>query len=188
LGIVGGLVSIVIGLLIVVWPGASVVVIAWLFAIQLIVSGILQIISAFLGHRGTGIGGHVLIGLLGALSILVGLLCLRAPLQTAVVLGLLIGAAWVIGGVLGIVHAIGAGPDGHRGWGVTSGALSLLGGAVVLVYPGLSFAALTWLSGLMFVIIGVVLLAESFMTRRESGATPARAGGRHNSAAAPSAT
>jgi uncharacterized membrane protein HdeD (DUF308 family) len=186
LGIGAGLLSIVIGLLVIFWPGASVVVIAWLFAIQLIVSGILQLISAIKGDSGTG--GQILMGLLGALSILVGLLCLRAPLQTAVVLGLLIGATWVIGGVIGIVHAIGAGPGSHRAWPITSGVLSVLGGAVVLVYPGLSFAAMTWLFGIVLVTIGVVLLAESFMTRRHGTAAPARAGGRHSSATAPSST
>jgi uncharacterized membrane protein HdeD (DUF308 family) len=186
LGIGAGLLSIVIGLLVIFWPGASVVVIAWLFAIQLIVSGILQLVSAFKGDSGTA--GQVLMGLLGALSILVGLLCLRAPLQTAVVLGLLIGATWVIGGVIGIVHAIGAGPGNQRGWRITSGVLSVLGGAVVLVYPGLSFVAMTWLFGIVLVTIGVVLLAEGFMTRRHGTAAPAPAGGRHSSAAAPSST
>jgi Short repeat of unknown function (DUF308) len=85
LGIGVGLLSIVIGLLVLFWPGASVVVIAWLFAIQLIVSGILQFVAAFMDDLRTGTGAHVLMGLLGALSIVVGLLCLRAPRQTAVV-------------------------------------------------------------------------------------------------------
>ena len=186
MGIGAGLLSIVIGLLVVFWPGSSVVLIAWLFAIQLIIAGILQLIAAFMDESGTG--GHVLIGLLGALSILVGLLCLRAPLQTAVVIGLLIGATWVIGGVIGIVHAIGAGPDGHRGWRITSGVVSVLGGAVVLVYPGLSFVAMTWLFGIVLVSIGVLLLAENFMTRREDTEAWAQAGGRHSSAAAPPST
>ena len=188
LGIGVGLLSIVIGLLVLFWPGASVVVIAWLFAIQVIVSGILQLVAAFMDESGTGTGAHVLMGVLGALSILVGLLCLRAPLQTAVVLGLLIGATWVIGGVIGIVHAIGAGPDGHRGWRITSGVVSVLGGAVVLVYPGLSFVAMTWLFGIVLVSIGVLLLAENFMTRREDTEAWAQAGGRHSSAAAPPST
>jgi uncharacterized membrane protein HdeD (DUF308 family) len=122
------------------------------------------------------------------MSILVGLLCLRAPLQTAVVLGLLIGATWVIGGVIGIVQAIGAGPGSHRGWRITSGIISVLGGAVVLVYPGLSFVAMTWLFAIVLVMIGVVLLAESFLTRREGTEAPVQAEGRHSSAAAPSST
>ena len=100
-----GVVSILIGVLVLAWPGATIKVIAWLFAIQLLVAGVLQLISAFAAGRGPG--GRVLFALLGALSILVGLLCLREPSQTALVLGLLIGAMWVIQGVVGIVEAIG---------------------------------------------------------------------------------
>ena len=186
LGIGVGLLSIVIGLLVIFWPGASVVVIAWLFAIQLIVSGILQLVSAFKDDRRSRLACPD--GSARRMSILVGLLCLRAPLQTAVVLGLLIGATWVIGGVIGIVQAIGAGPGSHRAWRITSGVISVLGGAVVLVYPGLSFVAMTWLFAIVLVLIGVVLLAESFMTRREGTEAPVQAEGRHSSAAAPSST
>jgi hypothetical protein len=52
----------------------------------------------------------------------------------------------------------------------------------------LSFVAMTWLFGIVLVLIGVVLLAESFMTRREGSRASAEAGGRHSSAAAPSST
>jgi hypothetical protein len=38
------------------------------------------------------------------------------------------------------------------------------------------------------VMIGVVLLAESFLTRREGTEAPVQAEGRHSSAAAPSST
>ena len=179
-----GVLSIVIGVLVMFWPGATVVVIAWLFAVQLIVSGILQIVAAIGDDSGTG--GRVLLGLLGALSILVGLLCLRAPLQTAVVLGLLIGATWVIGGVIRIVYSFGAGAGDHRGWGIASGALSVLGGAVVLVYPGFSFVAMTWFLGIVLVLIGIVLVAEGFMTGRADSGPLVRAGDQPGSAAAPS--
>jgi uncharacterized membrane protein HdeD (DUF308 family) len=179
-----GVLSIVVGVLVMFWPGATVVVIAWLFAVQLIVSGILQIVAAFGDDSGTG--GRVLLGLLGALSILVGLLCLRAPLQTAVILGLLIGATWVIGGVIRIVYSFGAGAGSHRGWGIASGVLSVLGGAVVLVYPGFSFVAMTWFLGIVLVLIGVVLVAEGFMTRRADTGPLARAGDQPGSAAASS--
>lgn len=161
-----GAVSIVIGVLVLAWPGYSVVALAWLFALQLIVTGVLQLIAAFAGDAGAA--GRVLYGLLGALSILVGLLCLRAPLQTAVVLGLLIGATWVVTGVIGIFTAIGAGPGTGRGWKITSGVVSVLGGAVVLVYPGASVVVLTWLLGIVLVVTGVIIVAQGVGDRRSS--------------------
>lgn len=167
-----GALSVLIGLLVLAWPGATIRIIAWLFAIQLLVAGVLQLVSAFSAERGPG--GRVLFALLGALSILVGLLCLREPLQTALVLGLLIGAMWVVQGVAGMVHAIANESGAARGWAITSGVLSVLGGAVVLVYPGTSLVVLTWLFGIVLVAVGVVLVAQGLSTRRSpaAAATP----------------
>ena len=167
-----GALSIVIAVLVLV-PANTAVVIAWLFAIQMVVTGVLQLIAAFAGDAGTG--GRVLLGLLGALTILVGLLCLRAPLQTAVVLGLLIGATWVVGGVIGIFHAINDGPRADRGWRIASGLLFVLGGAVVLIYPGASLVTLTWLLGIVLLVTGVVLVAHGLFARRSTLPTAAAA-------------
>jgi uncharacterized membrane protein HdeD (DUF308 family) len=158
-----GALSIVIGVLALLLAD-SVEVIAWLFAIQMLATGALQLVAAFAGDAGTG--GRVLLGLLGALTILVGLLCLRAPLQTTVVIGLLIGATWVVGGIIGIFHAINDGPREDRGWRIASGLLFVLGGAVVLIYPGASLVTLIWLLGIVLLVTGVVLVAHGLFARR----------------------
>jgi uncharacterized membrane protein HdeD (DUF308 family) len=161
--ILAGAVSALVGVLVLVWPDISVVVLAWLFAIQLIVAGILQLIAAI--GRDDGAAARVLLGLCGAFSILVGLLCLRGPLQTVVLLGLLVGATWVVTGIIGIVHAFGARAH-SRGWGITSGLLSAIGGAVVLVYPGASIVVLTWLTGAVLLVTGLIVLVHGIATRR----------------------
>jgi len=111
--IAAGAVSVVVGVLVLVWPDVSIVVLAWLFGVQLIVAGVLQLVAAC--WRNNGATARVLLGLAGAFSILVGLLCLRGPLQTAVLLGLLVGATWVVTGIIGIVHAFGSGHGHSRG-------------------------------------------------------------------------
>jgi uncharacterized membrane protein HdeD (DUF308 family) len=168
---VAGALSILIGVLVLAWPGATVKVVAWLFAIQLLVAGILQLVSAFAGDDGAG--RRVMFGLLGALSILVGFLCLREPLQTALVLGLLIGATWVVQGVVTVVTAIGSERGAARGWMIASGVLSVLGGAVVLIYPGASLVVLVWMLGIFLIVSGGVLIAQGFAARRS--VTSARA-------------
>ena len=92
----------------------------------------------------------------------------------------------MIGGVIRIVYSFGAGAGSHRGWGIASGVLSVLGGAVVLVYPGFSFVAMTWFLGIVLVLIGIVLVAEGLMTRRTAPGPLARAGDQPGSAAASS--
>lgn len=166
--IVVGAIGVLIGVLVLVWPAQTAVVIAWLFAIQMLVTGGLRLVTAFAGDRSTT--ERVLLVLLGALAVLVGLLCLRAPLQTVVVLGLLIGAAWVVGGVVDVVIAIGAAPGGGRGWRIASGLLSVVGGAVVLVYPGASLVALSWLIGIVLVVTSGLLVVEGMTGRRASRA------------------
>jgi uncharacterized membrane protein HdeD (DUF308 family) len=159
-----GVLSILIGVLVLAWPGATIVVIAWLFAVQLLVAGVLQLVSAF--GAGREPGGRVLSVLLGALSILVGLLCLRATLQTALVLGLVIGALWVVQGISGVVDAVSSERGAARGWGIAAGVLSVIGGAVVLVYPGTSLVVLTWLFGVVLVVVGVAFVIQGLMARR----------------------
>ncbi|MHA6628504.1 HdeD family acid-resistance protein [Pseudonocardia sichuanensis] len=165
-----GVLSILIGVLVLAWPGATIVVIAWLFAVQLIVAGVLQLVSAFGAGRETG--GRVLSVILGALSILVGLLCLRATVQTALILGLVIGALWVVQGITGVVDAVSSEQGAARGWAIAAGVLSVIGGAVVLIYPGTSLVALTWLFGIVLVVVGVVLVIQGIAARR-AHATPA---------------
>lgn len=168
--ILAGAVSALVGVLVLVWPDISVVVLAWLFAIQLILAGVLQLVAAI--GRDDGAAARVLLGLSGALSILVGLLCLRGPLQTAVLLGLLVGATWVVTGIIGIVHAFGARAQ-SRGWGITSGLLSAIGGAVVLVYPGASIVVLTWLIGIVLLATGLIVLIHGIATwRADRGRVP----------------
>jgi uncharacterized membrane protein HdeD (DUF308 family) len=165
-----GALSILIGVLVLAWPGATIVVIAWLFAVQMLVAGVLQLVSAFSAGRGPG--GRVLSVLLGALSILVGLLCLRATLQTALLLGLIIGALWVVQGIAGVVDAVGSERGAERGWAIVSGVLSVVGGAVVLIYPGTSLVVLTWMFGIVLVVVGVVVVIQGLVARRAHTPAP----------------
>jgi uncharacterized membrane protein HdeD (DUF308 family) len=108
----------------------------------------------------------VLLGLIGALSILVGLLCLRQPLQTIMILGLLIGATWVVGGIVTVVRAFGGQSEQSHGWTMTSGILSTIGGVVILVYPGISLVAIIWFLGVVLVVTGAVFVIGGFVARR----------------------
>jgi uncharacterized membrane protein HdeD (DUF308 family) len=162
--IAAGAVSVVVGVLVLLWPDVSIVVLAWLFGVQLIVAGVLQLVAAC--WRNNGATARVLLGLAGAFSILVGLLCLRGPLQTAVLLGLLVGATWVVTGIIGIVHAFGSGHGHSRGWGIASGLLTAIGGAIVLMYPGASIVVLTWLLGIVLLVTGLVVLVQGLATLR----------------------
>lgn len=168
-----GVLTLIIGLLVLFWPGKTVLVIAVLFGIQLIVGGIFRLVLS-ISYSEAETSGRVLYAILGALSIIVGLLCLREPLQTVVVLGLLLGLAWTIGGIVEIVHGFTGEHGSGRGWQIAGGLLSVIAGVIVLVYPGASLVTLAWVMGLLLVFYGAIAIGRAiFAGRSATGTAPA---------------
>lgn len=167
-----GAVMFLIGIAILVWPGASLVVVSWLFAITLLVNGFVQILRSFADEDATG-GQRVLFGLLGALSLLAGVLCLRSPLQTLAAIALLIGSWWIVSGVLGLIGAARGDTEGSRGWAAVLGLLSIVAGFVVLLQPGMSLAVLEVTLGITLIVLGIVVMIDAVVRRGRSSARTA---------------
>jgi uncharacterized membrane protein HdeD (DUF308 family) len=167
-----GAVMFLIGIAILVWPGASLVVVSWLFAITLLVNGFVQILRAFADDDATG-GQRVLFGLLGALSLLAGVLCLRSPLQTLAAIALLIGSWWIVSGVLGLIGAARGDTEGSRVWAAVLGLLSIVAGFVVLLQPGMSLAVLEVTLGITLIVLGIVVMIDAVVRRGRSSARTA---------------
>jgi uncharacterized membrane protein HdeD (DUF308 family) len=162
-----GVVTIVIGLVLAIWPSETLVVLAVLLSIQLMINGIFQLINAFAAHTVDG-GVRALLGLAGALSIIVALLVLRSPLQTVVVIGLLLGAWWVISGLIDVFTALFT-DSGEKGWRIFMGVVSVAVGAFLLVNPELSLTALVivvavWLFGYGAIAVVAGLRMRSLRT------------------------
>ena len=73
-----GAVGALFGVLVRAWPAPTVTVLATLFAVQLLATGVLQLVAASSRHASAR--DRVLSCLLATLSLLIGLLCLRTPL------------------------------------------------------------------------------------------------------------
>jgi uncharacterized membrane protein HdeD (DUF308 family) len=154
-----GVFTTLLGVAVLIWPGATLVLIAYLFACYLLVNGIVQIILAITDPDELSGGRRVVLGLLGALASLMAVLCLRAPLA---VLALLIGAWWFVSGVLLIVAAMSVSADRERPWTATGGALAVLGGLLLLLQPDLTLFGLTLILGIWLVLHGALLIAADW--------------------------
>ncbi len=161
-----GLVTTGLGLTLAVWPGETLVVVAILVSVQLIVTGVLRLVTA-VAASSVEPGMRALVGFTGALSLVVGLLCLRDPLQTLVALGLILGVWWVVEGVTDIVGAALSPHNERRIWDVVMGAISVLAGGFLLVKPGLTLGLLvvvacTWLFAYgFFAIVSAIRLRSN---------------------------
>jgi uncharacterized membrane protein HdeD (DUF308 family) len=164
-----GVVTILLGLVLAIWPGETLVVVAVLLSIQLMVNGIFQLVNAFAAHTVDG-GVRALLGLAGALSIIVALLCLRSPIQTVVVIGLLIGAWWVISGLIDVFTAV-MSDTGDKGWRLFMGVVSVAAGAFLLVNPKLSLSALVIVVAVWLFGYGAIALVAGLRLRSLRSAT-----------------
>jgi uncharacterized membrane protein HdeD (DUF308 family) len=159
-----GLVTLGLGVVLLVWPDATVVVFTVLLAIQLIIAGIFRIVSALaMSHLDGGI--RALVGLSGGVALIVGLLVLREPLQTVVVLGLILGAWWVVAGVIDIIGAFLSPGSSRRGWDIVSGLVSILAGGFLLVYTDISLRVLVVFVAIWLIVAGLLAIAAAFRLR-----------------------
>jgi uncharacterized membrane protein HdeD (DUF308 family) len=97
----------------------------------------------------------------GILGVLFGLIALFAPITTALVLAIVIGAYAIVDGIFDIVEAI-----RHRGsssmvWRIMLGAVSILFGILVLVWPGISLGILVIMVGVWAIVIGILQIISS---------------------------
>jgi uncharacterized membrane protein HdeD (DUF308 family) len=164
-----GVVSAMAGLLIMAWPGGTLVAVAVLVGLQLIVGGVVRAVTAFT-FDADSVAARILFLLLGVLLVILGILCLRSPLQSIAVLVLLFGLSSIVSGVLELFHGF----TGGGGWAIASGIVGILVGIVVLSYPVSSVATLTWLFGIALVVVGLTAIIGAFIpARRRAGAAPA---------------
>ena len=159
-----GLLTLAAGLAVLVWPGETLLVIAVLFGIQLIISGIFRFVAAFAVDDLSG-GTRVLFALLGVLSIIVGLWAVRHVLLTLLALTVFLGIYWIISGVIEVFSALSHREMPHRGWAVAMGLLSVVAGLIVLAYPGLTLVGLAVVLGVWLIIFGVMEMAAAFRLR-----------------------
>lgn len=156
-----GVVSVVVGLIMIFWPGKTVVVVAWLTAIWLIVSGVFQIVRGF--RRGlTGLMRAMLF-IAGALSLILGLFALGGSFQAVDILAILIGIAFLFSGFEQLL-SLSVSREG-RGWRIFGGIVMLIGGLVVLLWPGISLATLAWVLGIWLLIGGIFEIVAAFSLR-----------------------
>lgn len=162
-------VSVLVGIALLAWPKATVLVIAVLLAIYLLVSGVFQFVMGFATHDISG-GVRVLMIISGGLSFVLGLVMFKGPYQAAAILALLIGFGWLFRGIAELVSAIADKGAPGRGWQIFLGLLGILAGIVVIVWPISSLSVLAWVTGIWLIVIGIVQAVAAFSLRRLTAA------------------
>lgn len=148
------IVGVVLGLIALLWPDATLLTVAVLFGTYLVVSGLFRITLAFVApFASTGL--RWLSGVLGVLTAAAGLYCLINPGRSLVVLAFIIGFGWIAEGLIDIVAGL-QGVTVPLWVALLSGIVSVVAGIIALTLPGLTVTT--------FLVIGAIMLIAVSLT------------------------
>lgn len=168
-----GVAALLFGILAMAWPAITLLVLVALFAAYAFVTAAVYIAGALKNRNEKGWG---LVLVLGLVAVAAGGVAVFHPLVTALVLVLLMGANALVSGILDIAMAVRLRKEIRNEWLlVLSGIVSIVFGALVMVFPGAGALALVWLVSFYSVLTGVLLLSLALRLRKSG--RPASPGG-----------
>jgi uncharacterized membrane protein HdeD (DUF308 family) len=156
-------VAIIFGVLALIWPAITLLVLVTFFGAYALVNGIFSI---FAGVRHES-GSRAWLILSGVLGVLAGIVAFVWPGITSLAL-LYVVAFWAIfSGVSEIVAGVQMRKTIDNEWMlIVGGALSVIFGILLLVWPGAGLLTLIWLVGVFAVIYGITMVALSFRVKK----------------------
>jgi uncharacterized membrane protein HdeD (DUF308 family) len=161
-----GVVNIGIGLAAILWPEKTATILAWLFGLQILVLGILRLVSAIRVSESDVRG---LLVVFGALGVAVGLVVIRNPFEALTTLFLIVGVFWLVWGLVEILGAVfGSGTD--RAAQAIGGVVYLVLGIFLVAATDLSVTVTAVVVGAFLVVTGIVLLWGGFSVRKMEAA------------------
>jgi uncharacterized membrane protein HdeD (DUF308 family) len=149
-----GLLTITVGLIALIWPGPTLVVVGVLFGAYLMVWGVVALVRGIGGGDGMHPGLRLSLVLLGIVAVLAALFLLVRPEASVRAIAWVIGFWWVVSGVLqltrGFVIAEG------RSWNLGMGLVGIAAGTIILAKPEIGLTALVLISAIGLICQGAL--------------------------------
>lgn len=159
---IGGVLAVIAGILILIFPAGVAAVAVAIIAIYAIAAGL---VYAGLGIFSKTKGGWSRIGhiVLGVLFIIAGIVALANLASTTVwfaaFFGIFVGIAWIIEGIVSL-STLGAAAS--KGWTVIFAIISIIAGIVLLFSPLWGAAVLIILLGISLIVLGLIQVVRAF--------------------------
>jgi uncharacterized membrane protein HdeD (DUF308 family) len=159
-----GVAAILFGILAIMWPNVTLLVLVAFFAAYAFITAGASIYAA-VKNRNTDKGWWLIL-LLGLVALAAGVLSIFYPAVTALVLVLLMGANALVTGILDMAIAIRLRKRVQGEWLlILTGIISVVFGVLVMAFPGAGALAMVWLVSFYAVLTGVLLLALALRMR-----------------------
>lgn len=159
LAAVAGVLSIVVGIAALVWPGPTLLAVGILFGCYFLVWAVGLLIRA-IGSHDVSAGLRVLDAMVGVLALLVGLTLVVRPGASVATAALALGFWWVLLGAMQFVHGV-IDPVG-RAWNIIWGVVGAIAGVIILASPEIALGTLVLIVGIGLILQGALELLVAF--------------------------
>jgi uncharacterized membrane protein HdeD (DUF308 family) len=154
--LVAGVMSVVIGVLVLAYP-RSLEALCVILGIYLLAAGVLLIVQT-VSDQERGAGGL----LLGILSLIAGIVVIRHPSQSLVAVALAVGLYFLVVGALDLARAI-TGP--RRLSALLHGIIGITAAVIILASPHIGVTTLAILAGIALCLHGAFQIVDAFALR-----------------------
>lgn len=149
-------IGLVLGVIGLVFPGATLLTVAVLFGSYLIASGIFRITAALVADNlSTSLRWFT--GIMGLIVIVAGIVCLANPFDSIVVLAIVIGLGWIAEGLVDFLAGL-RGSVVPRWLGFVSGIAGIAGGVAMFVLPAAGLGALVAIGSIILIVVSLSTL------------------------------
>src|SRR6201992_207511 len=162
-----GVLTIVLGAMVLAWPGPTILVSSTIFGVYLLISGLAELYFAF--TLPWSAATRVMLFLTGALSLVLAILSFRhiGDAYAVLLLSLWIGTGFIFLGVSENAVALSERDLPGRGWYVVLCIMTIIPGGIVLVWLFDSIVVLTIVSGVSLVVLGLIQIVQAFQIRKD---------------------
>ena len=173
---VSGVIALIAGIVMLVWPVKTAFVLTGIIAAYLIVAGVvyigLGIFSA--GKSGWARVGHIVLGLLYIVAGVIAFSNIQtAALLFATVTVIFIGVSWIFDGVVSLTLM---GQDGSKTWTLIYALLSIVAG-IAVISLGLAAVPFFWLFlAISLVVLGIAQIVRAITIAKDAKAVAEAAG------------
>lgn len=165
--IISGVLALIAGIVLLIWPAKTAVIVTGIFAAYLIVGGLVYIGLAVFSGKGGGWArlGHVLLGLLYIVAGVIAFANLGAAAATfAIVVAVFIGVSWIFDGFVALSLM---GHQTTKVWTLLYSLLGIVAGIMVLLSPLYAATVLWFVLGISLVVLGAGQIIRAFTMKKD---------------------
>jgi uncharacterized membrane protein HdeD (DUF308 family) len=174
--LIKGLALLFLGIAAVAWPGITLFAAAYIFALYVLIAGIVNTVHGIVGAVERKAWFLTLI--LGLVQIIAGIFVLRNPALTVVTFILVVGFMFLFQGILEIIVAFIEKDATEKVLDIIGGILGIIAGFFILRYPGAGGLAFVWVMGVYGIVVGSIQLAIALALHSAVAETIANSRGR----------